>query len=94
MKKAIYLTAISFSLVCFSFISLFGQTTTKEQKLVYKVWVTKIDKSSKAKGYLTKIDDNTLTVSNSANTESQSININMIDEIKLRRKGKIGEGIL
>ena len=94
MKKVIQIAVISFSLVCFSFLSLFSQTTKKEKKGTHKVLVTKMDKSSKAKGYLSEIADSTLSVSNSSNTESQSVDVNMIDEIRLRRKGRIGRGFL
>ena len=94
MKKIIQITIITISFVCFSFLSLYTQTTTKEKKDTYKVWVTKMDKSSKTKGYLTEIADSAVIVTNLSTSDSQIVNVNVMDEIKFKKKGNLGRGAL
>ena len=94
MKKGFQLALISISLVCLSFLSLHSQTPTKGQRGSYKVWVTKMDKSSKAKGYITQIGDSSMIVTNLFTSDSKIINVNVMDEIKFKRKGSFGRGIL
>jgi hypothetical protein len=94
MNKVIQLTIFSICFVCFSFISLYSQTTKKEKKGNYKVTVTTMDKSSKAKGYITEVADSSVIVTDLSTTDSKIINVNVMDEIKFKRKGGLGRGIL
>ena len=94
MNKVIQITIITFSFLCFSFLSLSSQTTKKVKKENYKVTVTKMDRSSKAKGYLTEIADSAVIVTNLITSDSHIINVNVMDEIKFKRKGGLGRGIL
>ena len=94
MNKVIQITIITFSFVCFSFLSLYSQTTKKDKKGNYKVTVTKMDKSSKSKGYLTEIADSAVIVTNLSTSESQIVNVDVMNEIKFKRKGGLGRGLL
>jgi len=71
-------------------IGLYAQ---KSKNKVYKVWVTKVDKSKIIKGLLYKANDDSLII---IDKHSKKIRIaaSKIEKIKIRRKGKIGNGVL
>ena len=80
-------------------VSVRGQIIDVKTKGLYKIWVMPMDKSPKLKGYLTGLEDSLITVSKHLNKleltrNNQSINIQNIETIKFRRKGRIGRGIL
>ena len=66
---------------------------SKNKNKVHKVWVSKIDNSKIIKGLLYDVNDESLKIIDKHSTEI-SINATDIEIIKIRRKGKIGNGVL
>ena len=72
------------------------------KKHMYKAWVKKTDRSSRLIGALYEVQDTKLLISNSLKLkdydlnqfEYQDVYAHEIEKIKLRRKGKVGRGIL
>jgi len=95
MKKVIQIVVSAIFIIHISPPSLFSQNNKQEKKEIYKVWVTKLDKSSKAKGYLFETHDSLVTImSYSTLGGSQDIAVSNINEMKFRKKGKFGKGVL
>ncbi len=95
MKKVIQIVICAIFIIHISTPSLFSQNNKQEKKDIYNVWVTKLDKSSKSKGYLYETKDSLITIMNYSSTGgSEQISVSNINEIKLRRKGKLGNGVL
>ncbi len=77
-----------------SFFNLHAQDKDSK-KGRYKVWVTKMDKSSKTKGYLLETKDNYISIMNySSDGGSEQVDIGNIKKIKIRKKGKPLKGIV
>jgi len=78
-----------------------AQETTKKIRL-YKSWVKKTDSKTRLVGILYQVEDNKLRISHSFNQEIYDLNqfhyqdvyAHEINEVKLRRKGGIGRGVL
>jgi hypothetical protein len=76
----------------FTFNLPFAQTTKNKIK-IHKVWVSKIDNSKTIKGILIQANEESLKVLGRREREIL-VDIRQIDKIKIRRKGKVGNGIL
>jgi len=66
---------------------------TKNKNKSYKVWVSNIDNSTIIKGILYEVDDESIKVIIKHSREI-TIDASSIETIKIRRKGKVGNGIL
>ena len=66
---------------------------TKNKNKVHKVWVSKVDNSKIIKGLLYEVNDGSLKIIDRHSIEI-SIDAPNIGIIKIRRKGKIGNGVL
>jgi len=66
---------------------------SKNQNKVYKIWVSKVDNSKIIKGLLYEANDESLTIIDRHSVEI-SIDASNIGIIKIRKKGKIGKGVL
>ncbi len=73
-------------------IGLYAQKS-KSQNKVYKVWVSKVDNSKMSKGILYEVNDESLTIID-RNSIEISVDASNIGLIKIRKKGKIGNGVL
>jgi len=94
MKTLFKILFITLVIFCLSHQSLLGQTTQQVKKNnYYKTWVT-TDNSSKVKGYLSEVGDSLIIISNLSNNEIKSIRLKNVKNIKFRKKGRIGKGIL
>lgn len=83
------------TLICV--VSLFSvqikaQKTNVENK-TYKVWVTKTDHSKIVKGTLHNVEQESISVFDNR-SDIAVINASDIETIKIRKKGKVGNGIL
>ena len=91
----------------FSILSLIlSQSVNSQSKtqkiLIYKAWVNYIDSPIKMKGYLYQVKDSSIVISGVKPVPSITIHKNHlyeisykhIDVIKIRRKGRVGRGIL
>jgi len=65
----------------------------KNKNKVHKVWVSKVDNSKIIKGLLYEVNDESLKIIDNHSVEI-SIDASNIRLIKIRRKGKIGNGVL
>ena len=80
-------------LIVFCYSTMLFSQNTKTKKHIYKVWISKIDNSKVIKGSLYQVNDTSLKFV-SKNGQVNSLETNLIKIIKIRRKGKIGKGIL
>ena len=71
---------------------LYAQKSKNKNK-AYKVWVSKVDKSKIIKGLLIDVNDESLKIIDKHSIEI-SIDASNIKTIKIRKKGKIGNGVL
>ena len=95
MKKVIRIALFTAFIMHVSFSIIFCQKDQHEKDEIYNIWVTKLDKSSKSKGYLFDTKDSLITILKySAVGGYQNIAVSNIDEIKLRRKGVITKSAL
>jgi len=94
MKKVIHIHILLLSIIIISHQTLSSQTTKLENGHTFKLWVSKMDKSKKAKGYLYEIEDSLITVMDfSGQGVYQKVDVQNIKEIKLRKRGKPMKGI-
>jgi hypothetical protein len=63
-----------------------------EKSKVYKVWVIKVNRDVH-KGYLTQLKDSSVVIFEISGDPKQEILISTIDQIKFRKKGKMGRSI-
>ena len=84
--------AILISAILFFSTGLHAQKSKKKNK-VYKVWVSKIDNSKKIKGLLYEVNNESLKIIGKRSTEI-NIDASTIKMIKIRRKGRVGRGVL
>ena len=73
-------------------IGLHAQKSKNKDK-VHKVWVSKVDNSKIIKGLLYEANDESLKIIDNHSVEIR-IDASNIGLIKIRRKGKIGKGVL
>ena len=83
MKNAV----ICLMVICCSF-NLSAQKT-KDKSRVYKLWV-ELKNQDVVKGYLIQLKDDAIVIVENSSTEPETISIANIEELKFRRKGKIG----
>ncbi len=87
------LKILTIVLICFS-IGLNAQNTPNKIR-EYKIWITKINQT-KVKGILYFADEKGINIyTNKAHNDSnmRCVEAKNIDEIKIRRRGKIGTGL-
>ena len=80
-------------LIVFCYSTMLFSQNTNTKKHIYKVWISKIDNSKVIKGSLYQVNDTSLKFV-SKKGQVNSLETNLIKSIKIRRKGKIGKGIL
>ena len=86
--KTIFFTLIS---ILFFFSSELQAQKTKNKIKYHKVWVSKVDNSNQIKGILYEVNSKSLKILDNHSNEI-IIEVNDIETIKIRRKGKIGNG--
>lgn len=97
--KTLPIFVMSLWVICFAQFTLLAQQSTKKPS-IYKAWAGNIDR--KVVGALYEVTDSSLKISNSMNLahyetgEFKYVDVYArdIETIKLRRKGRIGRGIL
>lgn len=86
MKNAV----ICLMVICCSFC--LSAQKRKGKPRVYKVWVELKNKDN-IKGYLIQLKDSAIVIVENSLTEPLPVSIANIEELKFRRKGKIGMGL-
>lgn len=76
--------------LCCSF-QLFAQNQKRKQK-VYKTWV-KLKNDDVIMGYLAQLKDSSIVLSEEGIKELRELSILNIEELKFRRKGRIGKSV-
>ena len=95
MKYSIWRILLLTWILGFSSHYLQGQTEVEHKKGQYRIWISKMDKSKKVKGFLFEAGDSLLTIMDySVVGGSRSVEIENINKIKLRKKSKPGRGLL
>lgn len=95
MRKSVKCAILLTCVLCMTYNLLSGQSGKQGKKDRYKVWISKMDKSKKTSGYIFDAGDSEITIMNyKINGGSQIIQAENINEIKLRKKGKPGNGLL
>lgn len=89
---------IKFSLVIFLCAThLTIAQNTKEDIKVHKVWISLVNSSNIIKGNLYAVDENAVKIIDNKLFDLSNLQIispSQIEKIKIRRKGKVGNGVL
>lgn len=89
---------IKFSLVIFLCAThLTIAQNTKEDIKVHKVWISLVNSSNIIKGNLYAVDENAVKIIDNKSFDLSNLQIispSQIEQIKIRRKGKVGNGVL
>ncbi len=81
-------------LVAFLLFSIgFQAQNSMGDKKAHKIWITQVENSKKIKGLLYDVQEEFLKVIDN-NSEEIIVYVSDIDMVKIRRKGKIGNGVL
>jgi len=88
---------IKFSLVIFLCAThLTIAQNTKEHIKVHKVWISLVNSSNIIKGNLYVVDENAVKIIDNKSFDLSNLQIispSQIEQIKIRRKGKVGNGV-
>ena len=88
---------IKFSLVIFLCAThLTIAQNTKEDIKVHKVWISLVNSSNIIKGNLYAVDENAVKIIDNKSFDLSNLQIispSQIEQIKIRRKGKVGNGV-
>ena len=96
MKNIIFSTILFFAFLATGW----SQNANVEKKgIPYKVWISKMDSKQILKGYLYKLSEDSITLVRSLVADRfqynyQTIEIENVKTIKLRKKGKIIKGLI